>query len=133
MNFKAYKVNYMHRQNINQKSRWTISECDELKIFVDGLLANWSNNNDTIWSIKSLNSTPVCIGEESPSNKNKGSKNENLYIAKFVKDNNDEWHGYPISCYSNNDSIIPSKITSDWNIKGLFPKNLMSKWMKGKL
>lgn len=131
--FKRYTVNKQHRDNTREKSQWCITTAEELDVFAHGLINNWlSENRKVLWSVF-RGETDFKIGNESQSNKNQGSKCLHLYIAKFTCDNNEEWHGYPISGYQNENRYIPKKISDDWLHKKLISKKIFTKFQQGKI
>lgn len=131
MLFHGYNLKLDHRNDSRQKSQWTISHIEEFEVFILGFKNEWTNpNQDTIWSIcRNLS----VLGCESQNNIHTGSKQKNLIVAKFTKDLQHIWHGYPISSYSQNDANIPIPVINAWDSCGIFPKSQFQKWKKGKI
>lgn len=125
MKVKSYKINDKHRKNAAREDRtqWKISDFYEIKLFAEGQLNGWICDNDsTIWSIEKSNGTHTILGTN-------GSSDAKL--AKYVVDNNDEWHGYPVSPIRSGDKP-PSCILEDWERKGLISRPERRKINSGK-
>ena len=106
MQFQSYKVNSKHRvgKPTNNASIWTVSEWVEIQIFGEAARNAWrSNGKDLLWSVHANTTGILKIGLD-PSN--------DLYIAKFRCDNNQEWHGYPV--HPRNDDIPPEAVLEEW-------------------
>ncbi|MGN6839245.1 hypothetical protein [Neisseria sp. HMSC072C05] len=132
MLFYGYQVKSDHRDNSHRKSQWKICEIDELKIFTFGFCNNWcSKENDVLWS---CSENFQAIGVESQENKNAGSPYDKLYFARFTKDAQHIWHGFPISQYNQNDEVPKSiKLEVGKYFSTTEFKDKFNKWMKGKL
>ncbi len=126
MIFKAYKVKNDHRQPslINKKSQWTVSEWDELNLFIIAYNEDWTSpNKPQLWS---TNGRENKIGECMD-----GKSLTDLYIAKYITDSNHhEWHGYPVS--PRQYDIPPEKVLSLWLERGLIDKTDKSRIRGGK-
>ena len=125
MIFKAYKVKPDHRQrsSINQKSQWTVSEWAELNLFIIAYNDDWTSpNKSELWSTYGCKN---IIGERMD-----GKLLIHLYIAKFITDANNEWHGYPVS--PRQYDIPPEEVLSLWLERGLIDKTDKSRISKGK-
>lgn len=131
MLFHGYNLKLDHRNNSPQKSQWTISHLEEFEVFILGFKSKWSNESqDTIWSVYE---NLKVLGCENQNNANKGSKHKGLIVAKFTKDSQHIWHGYPISSHSQNDAKIPIAVINAWDSCDAFPKSLFQKWQQGKI
>lgn len=131
MDFEDYQPKKDHRDKTAEKSQWTISEIDEIKLFLRGFCNHWYNpSKEQIWAVTK---DFTIIGEESRNSKNRGSKFTSLFFAKFTSDKQNVWHGYPISPYLNHDRTIPQSIINDWLDRKIVEKSYMAKWQKGKI
>jgi hypothetical protein len=125
--FKAYKVKSDHRKPslIAKKSQWTISEWEELILFAVAKFRGWNvsqkSGKHELWSIYIQDDKRSKIGEDSSGD---------LFIAKYITDTNNEWHGYPVSpkLYD----IPPEYILNLWLQEGLIDKADKKKIMGGK-
>lgn len=117
MKISTYKVNIKHRGILSKNSSiWNVDEWFEIKLLLKAKDYSWQSGDSVLWSTE----YPVVLG--------KGVEGD-LYLAKFVKDKNDEWHGYPI-CPQQND-IPPSGVLKSWLEHGLFAKKDINKIVKG--
>lgn len=130
MNFSCYQVNHQHRNQNSNKSQWIVATEVELQIFTEGLIMKWLNpSHNVIWSVPNHFSQLKPIGIERA---NRGSSQENLYIAKYTGDSNGTWHGYPVSAKSQHDHP-PQDIVNSWISNSYIDKSFFSKWVRGKL
>lgn len=125
MKFESYKVNPQHRGilPLKQKSRWSIDEWEELRLFILANANSWKcSKTGTLWSIYSNNQSPKKIGYDS---------NDDLIVAKYVCDQQNQWHGYPVS--TKQFDIPPSAVLDSWVSTGLVRKSVADKMLRGKL
>jgi hypothetical protein len=90
MRFSSYKVNMKHRTGLPREnaSMWAVSDWTEIELFVKAKSNEWrSPDKELLWSVSRDERGLTVIGHD-PDNE--------LYIAKFVHDLNQEWHGYPV-------------------------------------
>jgi len=124
MLFKAYRVNPVHRGALPKarKSQWTISEWHELRLFTLAECKGWvSSKKQELWSIYIQGGKRIKIGED---------LDGDLYIAKYVTDANNEWHGYPVA--PRQYDIPPNEVVSSWHENGLIDKTDKSRIIGGK-
>ena len=111
----CYQVKADHRKpkwNSKVKSLWTAIEYHEIDIFSYGLIKSWipeTSNKEIVWSFhRDSNENKILkIGED-----HRNTKIKNLGLAKFTKDNNNTWHGYPIDPVTD---PIPNEIIQKWS------------------
>ena len=111
----CYQVKADHRKpnwKSSEKSLWTAKEYYEIDIFSYGLVSQWItkiSSKEIVWSFHRDSNTDsiIKIGEDHRHNKIK-----NLGLAKFTKDNNNTWHGYPIDPVTD---PIPDEIIQKWS------------------
>lgn len=138
MLFSGYQIKSDHRDKTHMKSQWEVNEIEELKVFTFGFCNNWiDEKDDVLWS---CSEDFQSIGFESKKNRLRGSKCKELFFARFTKDKQHVWHGFPISKYNNEDRIPKSVIekmqkyfSSNPPCKNKFCKSSFSKFMQGKL
>lgn len=114
MQFTSYKINTKHRASkpSSSASVWTISEWGEIQLFGEASRKNWrSSEKEVLWAIHFLTSQMQKIGVD-PEN--------DLFIAKFRCDKNQEWHGYPV--HPLNDDIPPEEVLEAWRKEELIDK-----------
>lgn len=124
MQFQAYKINPKHRTSkpSSAASVWTVSEWIEIQLFVEASRNNWSSNGKSIlWSIYSTTAGPSKIGLD---------LSNDLYIAKFRCDTNQEWHGYPV--HPRDDDIPPKEVLENWRNEKIIDKTDMRRIQTGK-
>ena len=111
---------------IANKSRWIITVNEELECFRVTIDNNWHDTN-TGWGIHRENNTNVLfiLGVN--------VFNENLKIAKFVKDqNHNHWHGYPADWRRKTQDRPPVGLLNNWRRIGVIPKHKIAKIRSGK-
>jgi len=125
--FKAYKVKNDHRKPslIAKKSQWTISEWEELILFTVAKYRDWyvlsKSGKHELWSIFVQDTKRAKIGEDT---------NGDLFIAKYIADANNEWHGYPVS--PKQFDIPPQQVLEVWLQEGFIDKADKKKIIGGK-
>lgn len=124
MKFERYTVNLDHRGKLplSQKSRWTLSEWEELRLFALADEKGWTClKNSVLWSVKGDNSKLCTIGIDADGD---------LYIAKYTV-NQSEWHGYPVA--PRQFDIPPANVLKMWVHEGLVTKAKASKILQGQM
>jgi hypothetical protein len=103
-----YKISPLHRRTRGNtdKSIWTISNEEEVELFIFSKSANWTEDN-VCYGLK-LNGTAILVIGRTPDN-------HNLKIAKFVDGNrNNKWHGYPADPKNKSQDIPCTEILTSW-------------------
>jgi hypothetical protein len=124
MQITSYKVNPKHRMGEPHKnaSMWTVSEWVEIQIFVEAGVKKWkSPTKNVLWSLLLSDNRPKQIGRDI---------SHDLFFAKFVCDNNNEWHGYPV--YPRGADIPPETVLEIWRLSELIDKATKRKIQAGK-
>ncbi|GHY53466.1 hypothetical protein VCSRO70_3586 [Vibrio cholerae] len=118
-----YVVNPKHRNMPPKEDRtqWIVSAWHEIKLFGEGQLNGWVHENNTVWAIEYNGEKHTTLGE---------TDRRVAYMAKYVVDHNNEWHGYPVS--PSNADRPPSSILDDWENKGLISAPKKRKIVQGK-
>jgi hypothetical protein len=115
--FKAYKVKNDHRNPslIAKKSQWIINEWDELILFAVAKHKGWYISSKSgkyeLWAIDIQGNNRAKIGKD---------LNGDLFIAKYITDANNEWHGYPVA--PRQFDIPPQQVLDLWLEEGLIDK-----------
>lgn len=122
MQFQSYKVNNKHRVASPTKfaSIWTVSEWVEIQLFCEASRKEWQAKN-ILWAIHGESASLLQIGLDTENN---------LYIAKFRCDHNNEWHGYPIC--PRKDDIPPESVLEKWRQDGKIDKKVKRHIQTGK-
>lgn len=124
MQFKSYKINPKHRVKspTDNASIWTVSEWIEIQLFGEASRKNWQSNcKNILWAI---------YGEEVKISKIGIDTSNDLYIAKFRCDSNQEWHGYPV--HPRDDDIPPEEVLEIWRQEKLIDKTDKLRIKRGK-
>ena len=123
-----YTPNPHHRSrwHAGTKSQWVISEQDEVLSFQIANMNCWKTDN-VFWGLYLVNkpevlgATPIVGGETQP-----------LYVAKFVGDDLDNWHGYPVATWIRPwDRPCINTLTS-WLDNGLISRPAFAKLKRSK-
>lgn len=125
MIFDSYKVNPQHRGRLpqGQKSRWTVDQWEELRLFSLAKEHEWKCREDHIlWALSSRATALQAVGTDGK---------EDLFIAKYVADHQHQWHGYPVS--PRQFDIPPSEVIKAWVKDGLVSKAVGDRILRGKL
>ncbi|MBN3227495.1 hypothetical protein [Pectobacterium brasiliense] len=107
----------------SKKSKWIIPVEEEKKVFLNGYNAKWFQG-ETLWSLKSNNSTLDILGQDHRTRYvPKGKQYIELVLAKFVKHRENCWHGYPVNVLTDSPC---SEILKAWrNTPGIPKKEIM--------
>lgn len=126
MIFDCYKVNLQHRGKLPkaQKSQWVVDEWEELRLFALAQLHGWRcAKQSSFWSIKAEHASPLCkIGED---------KDGDLYLAKYVSDKQNQWHGYPVA--PRQFDVPPSAVLQLWVSAEIMTRAKANKILQGKM
>jgi hypothetical protein len=90
MTISRYVLNQKHRiaQPTNVASVWRVSDWQEIALCAEAAMKEWKCGKGALWNAsEQVGSTEHRLGEDT---------NGDLWVSKFVSDNNDEWHGYPV-------------------------------------
>lgn len=124
MQFLSYKINLKHRaaKPSENASIWTVSEWIEIQLFGEASRKNWRiEEKNFLWAIYAEVLGPSKIGLD--------TSNE-LYIAKFRCDRNQEWHGYPV--HPRGDDIPPEPVLELWRKEKIIDKTDKRRIQTGK-
>ena len=108
-----------------QKSQWTIPPQDEEACFNISLKNNWLHN-ESCWGLHIVNNKADLIGYSPLPAK------DPLKIAKFVVDQQNNWHGYPVAPWKNPYDKPDQTILMNWLDSGYISKSSMAKIHRGK-
>ncbi len=125
MKVSSYIVHHKHRNKkpTDKASIWSISEWEEIQIFGHAGINAWCSKKGTVlWGIH--------ISRENKLTKIGNSVENSLYIAKFVCNHNDEWHGYPV--HPKNNDIPPEEIIESWRVSKVIDKTDKRRIQRGK-
>jgi len=120
-----YKPNKQHRDKNPNKSQWTISILEEVKVFENTYPNNWIDQS-VGWGLHFVNNGVQYLG-------NASNQNRRLFIAKFMDGNcNGKWHGYPAD-YQTNIQDIPNEFgLKEWVDKRYLSNAKIAKITQGK-
>jgi len=124
MQFFSYKVNQKHRvaKPTEDASIWTVSPWIEVQLFGEASQKNWrSTNKDWLWAMHGNADGAMKLGLD---------LQNDLYIAKFRCDHNQEWHGYPV--HPRDADIPPDSVLEHWRKDALIDKTTKRRIEQGK-
>jgi len=123
MKLESYKVNLKHRSQKPKKdcTQWIVSEWQELRLFIEAEANNWVCKKNCLWGISKNNDGLIPLGKTDTSD---------VYMAKYITNINNEWHGYPVSPAREADRP-PTTILDSWIDKGFINKAKSRKIIKG--
>ena len=104
----TYMISSHHRRTSgnNNKSVWTISNNEEVNLFIFSKTSNWVEDN-ICYGLKLNGKTILVVG--------KTPNSQDLKIAKFVDGNrNNRWHGYPADPKNKKQDIPCMEILTIW-------------------
>ncbi len=120
-----YTIKLDHRNKSKEKSQWTISHQDEVKVFINAYTRNWIYK-DNAWGVFFDNRNINYLGVAQ-------DHFTQVFIAKFVNDTNQtDWHGYPADYQLHSQDIPDEAILNDWLIHNVLPKSKINKIARGK-
>jgi hypothetical protein len=124
LRFSTYKVNRKHRDQTAKHNctQWTISEWDEIRLFSVAKTNEWKCIKNCLWAIEKEDGDFSELGK---------TDKYTAFIAKYVVDNNQEWHGYPVTPSRDADRP-PTEILDSWRSKNIISKAQQGKIIKGK-
>lgn len=124
-----YIIVSYHRDNtrMEEKSKWAISEEDEIECFKQALLSEWYINNKA-FGLRSSGTDMFQIVGHNP-------QQEELKLAKFTNDaaGARAWHGYPADYVRKIQDRPPTAILSKWYEAQVVSKDAMAKIRLGKV
>jgi hypothetical protein len=104
------KTNYLihphHRDGTLIKSQWIINESEEVECFKKSINNNWNYQN-CCWGLYFENSKIAYLGLSAKNRKK-------IFIAKFINNDSNDWHGYPIDPQYNNADIPNTSVLNIW-------------------
>jgi hypothetical protein len=121
-----YVINPQHRDGNPHKSQWTVSQAAECSLFNTSNSSGWLD-----FSSKKgfgINKTEAAIDQL-------GLWTDRvtvLKIAKFVGDQQDQWHGYPANYRKNQHDKPAISVLNLWFVSDLISKADMSRIKLGK-
>ena len=124
LKINSYKVNRKHRDQSPKPdcTQWTVSEWEEIRLFSIAKIKSWVCPKNCLWAIEKDGGTVVELGT---------TGNDSAYMAKFVSDNNHDWHGYPVTPSRNADRP-PTSVLDSWKADGIINKCQQGKITKGR-
>lgn len=124
MQFISYKVNPKHRaaKPTDDASVWTVSTWVEVQLFGEASRKNWkTSNKDLLWAMVPGEGGALKVGID---------LENDLYIAKFRCDHNQEWHGYPV--HPRDADIPPESVLECWRQEDIIDKTTKRRIQQGK-
>lgn len=119
-----YIISSQHRNNTNNKSKWSVSFSQEVACFRLAHLRNWCINFKG-WGIIISKGEIIVLG--------RNRFNERIKIAKFIDSNtNNKWHGYPADYIRKVQDRPTLAVLLNWREKGYITKHQISKIRSGK-
>jgi hypothetical protein len=108
-----------------QKSQWTITPGEELQSYTGAVNAGWSCDG-SFWGLHLVAAQPDTLGTY------RLPAAYPLKIAKFVGDEAENWHGYPVAHWLSPWDKPGESVLFAWKNAGLISKATMSKIHRGK-
>lgn len=124
-----YTPNLQHRNAsfAAQKSQWSISTADEINCFNQSVASRWSCSKNFQWGLCINGATPVYLGvSQLP-------QQYSLFVAKFVSDQQSNWHGYPVAPWLSPFDKPSKNVVDIWKNSGLITSSQRARIMRGKL
>lgn len=120
MNNIQYKCNPKHRTGLPKIDRtiWIVSEQIEEGFFRSSVVNNYKCLNHNFWWIEKKH-----IGQ---------TDTKMAFIAKFKSDNNNLWHGYPVTAERTPYDRPPTTILEEWLKKDLLRRKNVSDIKRGR-
>lgn len=120
----VYTPNPQHRNAAyaNQKSQWTIPIPDEYTCYNTATASGWCGAQCG-WGLHLEQGVPAPVGSSSRANQ--------LYIAKFVQDQN-VWHGYPIAHWLSPFDKPSDATLQSWEASGFINRATRARIYRGK-
>lgn len=106
MPIARYVLNQKHRvaKPTDVASIWRISDWHEVSLCSEAALKNWVCAKGVLWNTShTFGAAADRLGED---------QEGDLWVAKFVSDNNSEWHGYPVRPLKSD--IPPAAAIREW-------------------
>lgn len=124
MKLDSYKVNRKHRDQVAKEdcTQWVVSEWEEIKLFAMAKTYDWACPKGALWAIEKKDGVIVELGR---------TDKDAAYLAKYVTNINNEWHGYPVTPLRQADRP-PTKILDAWRNADLITKSQQGRIVKGK-
>jgi len=124
-----YTPNLQHRNNAfaSQKSQWIVPIPIEIQCYNIATQNDWQHNN-SFWGIywDGQAQRAIEIGVAPP------PISCNVHMAKFVCDNHDNWHGYPVAHWKAPFDRPDTNVLKKWLDNGYISTPKMSKIIRGK-
>ncbi len=122
-----YVVNPKHRTRTPKSdcTQWTVSETEEKRFFNEAVQATLLCQKNFYWWVEThvTSRKPLEIGRTDVNY---------AFIAKFRADNNNEWHGYPVTAERAPHDVPPTQILKNWLNMNLFSKKEVNNLEKGR-
>lgn len=124
MKLDSYKINRKHRDQIPKDdcTQWVVSEWIEIKLFSLAKTNDWACPKGCLWAVEKDGRGLVELGRTSQ---------DTAFMAKYVTNLNNEWHGYPVTPSRMADRP-PTTILDKWRGANLISKSQQAKIIKGK-
>ncbi len=115
-----------HRQSqyAHRKSQWTISQEEEKTVYHNSVINNWLAGA-AYWGLHLQNNVPHELGVS------RRPDSFNLKIAKFVSDQQENWHGYPVAHWLSPWDKPADAILKKWKDAGIINKAKMARIHRG--
>ncbi|MBH0017894.1 hypothetical protein [Pseudoalteromonas sp. NGC95] len=124
MKLDSYKVNRKHRDQKPKAActQWKVSEWQEIKLFSTAKEKEWVCPRNHLWAIEKIGNIYTELGN---------TDKDIAYMAKYVTNKNNEWHGYPVTPSRDADRP-PTTVLDAWREEKIITKPKQSKIIKGK-
>ncbi len=103
-------------------TQWVVSEWEEIKLFAMAKAYDWACPKGALWAMEKNEGVIVELGR---------TDKDAAYMAKYVTNINDEWHGYPVTPFRQADRP-PTKILDAWRNAELITKSQQGRIVKGR-
>ena len=119
----TYRPHPHHRNRMPGKSQWTIPVADEITCFKRAATSGWLLNLAG-WGLHIPNKNPDWLGVAQ-------DHSTQVFIAKFVGRQQNQWHGYPADHCRNAQDIPHEQVLYAWIDSKLLSTAKIRKVMRG--
>ncbi|WP_146741435.1 MULTISPECIES: hypothetical protein [Lonsdalea] len=106
---KNYTINSKHRNGVPKSdcTQWIVSEKEETDFFCGSVSKSLQCAKNNYWWVEfdASNKKLKIIGKTDA---------KYAFIAKFVADNNNLWHGYPVTAERSPYDVPPTNVLNYW-------------------
>lgn len=112
---------------VHTKSQWSVQVPEEISCYQTSVSNNWICSSNNYWGLLLHGNTPQNVGF-SPL-----PESRPLFVAKFVGDQQGNWHGYPVATWLSPFDKPVIDILKKWQNLGYINGSQKAKLYRGKL